>query len=506
MPLFTRLPVSMAKFSLAAALLWIPPATFAADNSPAVGKVRYILGEVTVQKKAKTNWNPLRIGLKVRENDLIRTLVESEAGIALSDGSLITIEENTTILFETAVNNQMGNVTSVQLKSGRVFFDVQKQKEGSSFEFKTGTATAAIRGTNGFVESGEEGIIVSLESGKMVVTGEDGKTLEVNGGETLVQDTEKGLKKFKSPSSGSRGLAKEISNERQNGKIQVDSLEKKALDLDKKNAPKTDSLSKANPCRFDPIPEKTAATEISVSGSCKENVSVRVNGVEAKLEKGKFIVPLSWEKGSYGEKRIRVKCAVGNAETLCLETSAEYVKPTGGDALAFIRIQKGKPLATDGSADIVVEGEFFSEDPEAKVTVSLGKTTSGNLNGKRANGHFSYAFSPNDPKVEWTETLVKATLQSKKKKVSDSAAVSFPAKIRITGQKDCEIQIQLAGTRGQKVRVEETVDGVPVTSAVFEKDAKAALPMLSGKHFYRIFTQDEKGGGSEDSGTFLCKE
>ncbi len=498
----------MAKISLATALLWISPAVFAADNSPAVGKVRYILGEVTVQKKAKNNWNPLRIGLKVRENDLIRTLVESEAGIALADGSLITIEENTTILFETAVNNQMGNVTSVHLERGRVFFDVQKQKEGSSFEFKTGTATAAIRGTNGFVESGEEGIIVSLESGKIIVTGEDGKELEVNGGETLVQDKEKGLKKFKSPSSGSRGLAKEISKERQNGKIQVDSLEKKARKLDKENAPKMDSLSKALPCLFDPIPEKTAATEISVSGSCKENVQVQVNGIAAQFEKGKFKIPLSWEKGSYGEKRIRVKCAVGDAETLCLETFAEYVKPTGGDALAFIRIQKEKPLATNGSTDIVVEGTFFSEDPNAKVTVSLGKSTSGNLNTKQANGHFSYRFSPDDPNVEWTETLVKATLQSQKRKISDSAAIAFPAKIRITGKDPnrCEIQIQLAGTRGQKVRVEETVDGVPVTSAVFEKDAKAALPMLPGKHFYRVFTRDEKGGQSEDSGTFLCKE
>ena len=84
---FSRL---FARTLLAGSLFILP--TFAAGNSGSVGKVRYILGEVTVQKKAKSNWNPLRIGLKVHEKDLIRTLVESEAGIALSDGSSITIE------------------------------------------------------------------------------------------------------------------------------------------------------------------------------------------------------------------------------------------------------------------------------------------------------------------------------------------------------------------------------------------------------------------------------
>lgn len=116
-------------------------------------------------EKSQSNWNPLRIGIKVKPVDLIRTLVESEAGIALKDGSLITIEENTTIHFEGAEASTKPG-TSIKIKSGRVFFDVQKQTQGKAFQFKTETATAAIRGTNGFIEQTQKGIIASLETGK----------------------------------------------------------------------------------------------------------------------------------------------------------------------------------------------------------------------------------------------------------------------------------------------------------------------------------------------------
>lgn len=496
------------RFSLAVSLLGIPSLAVAAENPSPVGKVRYILGEVTIQKNAKNNWNPLRIGLKVRENDLIRTLVESEAGIALSDGSLVTIEENTTILFETAVNNQNEKVTSVDLQKGRVFFDVQKQSNGNSFQFKTGTATAAIRGTNGFVESGEEGIIVSLESGKMLVTDEKGQTLEVNGGETLVQEKDQGLKKFKSPSSGSRGLAKEISSERNSGKIQIEKLEQKARKMDAENGKKADSLFKAEPCQFEQIPTKTSQTEISIAGTCRENVSVKINGIAANLTQGTFRLPLNWEKDSYGTKRIRIKCSIGNVEKLCKEAFIEYIKPTLNDDSAFIRIHKEQPLSMNSVNGLTVTGEFFSEDTSATVTVSIGNSKSKNLNERNANGHFSFTFSPEDSLINSEETIVKAVIQSSKKTFVDSAGISFPPKLHITESHSdkCLLQFELSGVRNGKVLVEESVDGVPVSKATFEKSASAAFPMLPGKHFYRIFAKDEKGGYSEDSGTFLCRQ
>lgn len=489
---------------LASSFFFVP--AWAANSAGSIGKVRYILGEVTVQKKAKSNWNPLRVGLKVRENDVIRTLVESEAGIALSDGSLITIEENTTIQFETAVKNQS---KTVNIQSGRVFFDVQKQKEGSQFQFKTGTATAAIRGTNGFVESGSDGIIVSLESGKMIVTDAKGKELEVNGGETLVQDQSKGLQKFKTPSSGSKKLAKEISAEKKSHSLKVENLEKRARELDEKNAKAADSLAKAKPCEFEALPQKISATEIKVNGKCAANVQVSINSLEVPLTNGKLSAPVSWEKDSYGTKRIRVKCKRGEAETLCLEAFIEYVKPTTNDDSAFIRIQKSSPISMNGTSGLTIQGEFFSEDPNATITVKVGKSESENLNSKNANGRFSVTFAPNDPNLNWDEKSAIVTLKSAKKVLTDSVAIQFPPKIRITGSdaNQCTFQFSLTGTNGKKIRVEESVDGIPTSKAVFEADVpQASFPMLPGRHVYKIFAKDENDSQSEATETFTCKQ
>lgn len=489
----------------AAFILAFLAASAMAQGASSVGKVRYILGEVTVQKKAGESWNPLRIGLKVKSNDLIRTLVESEAGIALSDGSLITIEENTTIRFETAVNNQNESGTTVDLRKGRVFFDIQKQKDGHKFEFRTGTATAAIRGTNGFIESGTKGIIVSLESGKMLVTGRDGKALEVLGGETLVEEKGKGLQKFKTPSSGTKGLAKEIASEKKSGTFSASTLKENSGKLDEKNKAALDSLSKASPCEFDAIPSKTTSPEIPVSGKCKPDIRVQVNGIEAKLsDGGRFLSAVSFGKESYGTKRIRVKCSIGDAEMLCHEAFAEYVHASLNDGNAFIRLEKIDIPSASG--EISVKGEFFSEDPAAIVTVTFGNFTSKNLNVPNANGRFAIAIPET---AEQGESIVTATLATKKGTQKDSIQIPFPPKIRIISESEekCEISFSLSGTRGRNVQVEELVDGIPATKATFSKDISLAIfPMLPGKHRYKLLATDENGNRSEASKTLVCKE
>lgn len=470
-----------------------------------IGKVRYILGEVTIQKKAGASWNPLRIGLKVKNDDLIRTLVESEAGIALSDGSLITIEENTTIRFETAVNRQNENGTAVELRTGRVFFDVQKRRDGNPFEFKTGTATAAIRGTNGFIESGTDGVIVSLESGKMLVTDKSGKTLEVNGGETLVQDTEKGLRKFKTPVSGTKGLAQEISAERKSGTFHADSLQKNADKLNKRNRAILDSLSKESLCDFSNVPSKTTKSEIPVGGKCRPGVSLRINGLDVPLAAGgTFATAVVFDKGSYGQKRIRAKCSVGGVETLCLEAFTDYVSPTPDNANAFIRLKR--EASTQG---VSVKGEFFSEDESATVTVSLGKLSSGNLITPKSQGHFSYDFPESGIDPNAKRNFAVATLATKTRTWKDSVEISLPPKIQLLSAngKTCEMAVAISGVNGREIRMEEFIDGIPTTKAVVRSDvSRADLPMLPGKHHYRILANDTDGNNSEISGTFVCKE
>lgn len=485
--------------ALLASLVLIAPAV--AADSPSIGKVRYILGEVSIQKKSGGNWNPLRIGLKVRENDLIRTLIESEAGITLPDGSLITIEENTTVFFKTAVDAQSKHETTVDIQTGRVFFDVQKQSASSKFLFRTGTATAAIRGTNGFVDAGSEGIIVSLESGKVVVTDAQGKSLEVNGGETLVEDKGQGLQKFKTPSSGSKDLATAITAIRKGGTLQSKDLEERARGLDSANAAKIDSLSQIPPCYFDPISKTTNQTEIFISGKCRDGATVQVNGLEVKPEKdGTFKVPVNWEKNSFGQKRIRVRCGEGSTTVLCREALVAYAAPTSNDSNAYVKIES----ATYGKSGLEIRGSFFSEDPKATVEVAYGALKPAAKNSDASK--FVWAFPK--PSDDFADVKAVATLKTSKKVLSDSFEVRLPLQFLVENPVKglCEIRFSLKRTYGQKIRVEETIDGIPTTLAIFEKDAQASFPMLSGKHSYKIIATEPDGNRHEFSRSLTCKE
>ena len=64
------------------------------------GKVRSVLGDVSRQKVNKSNWTALRVGAKVEQSDKIRTEIESQAIINLPDGSTISVEENSLVVFE----------------------------------------------------------------------------------------------------------------------------------------------------------------------------------------------------------------------------------------------------------------------------------------------------------------------------------------------------------------------------------------------------------------------
>ena len=226
----------------------------------------------------------------------------------------------------------------------------------------------------------------------MEVTDAQGAKIEVSGGETLVQDKAEGMKKFKTPSSGSKNLAKEISKEKQNGKIDVKALEKRAQDLDARQSRAADSLAKANPCEFNSLPEKTNQTSVRISGKCKAGVELQINGIAIALENGNFQTLVEWEKEAYGTKRIRAKCKAGEAEILCKEAFLEYVKPSKDDGNAFIRIQKDNPVSMTSSG-LHLQGQFFTEDAKAKVTVQLGNAKSENLNTRSPTAH-SITHSP----------------------------------------------------------------------------------------------------------------
>ena len=151
--------------------------TMAFSDSTA-GKVRSKLGDVNRQKENQQTWKPLSVGASVYMSDRVRTGTESEVIFGLPDGSVVSIAENAEMVIADLFEKDGVFRTKLDIKKGHVGFDVKKLSEKSSFEFKTGTATAAIRGTKGFI-GGEKGFVGSLKEGKLEITSTKSNPLQV---------------------------------------------------------------------------------------------------------------------------------------------------------------------------------------------------------------------------------------------------------------------------------------------------------------------------------------
>jgi hypothetical protein len=121
--------------------------------------VRGVMGTVKVynaRAKADRNnvatWPDARVGMALRENDMIATLAESEARIETRSGNEVRLKENTVV--EVARLSGDGAVAKVKVGDGSVVATVKKVVGGKgAFEVETPTALAAIRGTTVEVDS-----------------------------------------------------------------------------------------------------------------------------------------------------------------------------------------------------------------------------------------------------------------------------------------------------------------------------------------------------------------
>ena len=169
----------------------------------AAGKIRFAIGDERKIIDTKGKETDAKTGGKIREKDKVRTGIESQVIVAHPDGSIISVEENSLVEF-TNLNSSNGVQSAVtDIKQGKVRFDAQRQKGKSKFSFKTGTATAAIRGTDGIVGLTPKGFSVfGLNSGSMDISDECGAKGSIAAGELIFSLGKKcGLQKTSSTRS-----------------------------------------------------------------------------------------------------------------------------------------------------------------------------------------------------------------------------------------------------------------------------------------------------------------
>jgi hypothetical protein len=261
----------MFKKSLCVAFLGFLLVPTMAFSDSTAGKVRSKLGDVNRQKENQQTWKPLSVGASVFMSDRVRTGTESEVVFGLPDGSVVSIAENAEMVIADLFEKDGVFRAKLDIKKGHVGFDVKKLSDKSSFEFKTGTATAAIRGTKGFI-GGEKGFVGSLKEGKLEITStKSGRKFSIGAGETaLGRDS---LVVLKLATSGSPSLAKALAKVTEDSTLTIDQIVEAAKVADSTVASKENAPLDEESMKVTSVSSEVCSGGLKIEGSYRTAVS-----------------------------------------------------------------------------------------------------------------------------------------------------------------------------------------------------------------------------------------
>lgn len=511
-------------------------ASFAAKNNS--GKVRFVNGgpgDVTRQKEGNENWDDLRMNQKVFQGDMIKTLIESQAIIALPDGSTLTIEENSLVSMAEIMSEDGVNRTTAEIKSGKMRFDVQKQgNKESSFKFKTGTATAAIRGTDGVVGLSKSGkFFATLGSGKLDISFGDrqasieaGQTAFPKGSDIVVMTL---------ASSGNPEFMSVMEEILDDSTLVADSLEAKIMAKDSEFNTQKESLKDSIQCSFSTIPDTIYEASIVVKAQCSADIEVELGAEKIKSNGGEIQFTPNWAPSTIGEKKFPATCFANKISIPCgmLNTyyagkvvavsdttvidSVEAVPDTVVHQHTPLTITTASPVTVCDPAAVTIEGSFDPEDPNAQLFVSLGNYTSTNLVPLSAKGQFSHTITINDKKNNWNETKAhveyksalygteKATIELDIRKSCKNVNTERPELI-FTGADSlsCKANFRLNKANDDIVIFTPSVDGSSYSNTYYDKNTSFQYSLTSGLHKYTFEAEDQAGNKSAVSKTLGC--
>lgn len=113
-----------------------------------------VVGLVELSKPSSDKWKKVKTGAKITHRDQVRTSAGARIDVRLPDGSTLSIDENSVVDFKELLEEDGNTKSNVRVDKGTVFFSIKKLTTAQSeFKFETRTATAAIRGTRGYVQA-----------------------------------------------------------------------------------------------------------------------------------------------------------------------------------------------------------------------------------------------------------------------------------------------------------------------------------------------------------------
>lgn len=535
-------------------LLAVSSVAFAAKGTS--GKVIDKLGDAKLQKPTKIGvWDEINVGNRVREKDQIRTGIESHVAITLSDGSSIVVQENSLVEFTTLQAEDGIQTALTDIKTGKVRFDAQKQHSGGSFKFKTATATAAIRGTDGSFGKTikDKATYLSLGRGNAILRhNTTGQKCEVNGGQTAIFRGEKGsCLVLDIKNSGNKELVNALDTLLDNETITEEKLKET---LDKIDADLQERISKAFEsisCKFEPLDDTITVNKVSTKATCPEGVQLSVSGMNFKSSNNTYDITLDWKADANGSKKFNATCT-GSLEVPCKQQKGKISKQSlckkdvsfeCGTLTTFYKnpadTLKADTAKTDSAAvdsssvkkfsvktpspvtvcepgSVTIEGTFDQTDPKGTLYVKMGKHKSRNLVPLSANGEFAHTINISDMVGNWNETKVtveysgasgnqKATVLLNVNKTCKQVNMKRPAlTFASTSPIRCDARFALAEATDDIVIVSKEIDGNAYGETTYRQNSNLAIKLTPGIHKYTLKATDQAGNSTQISRKLGC--
>lgn len=123
-----------------------------------IAKLQVVKGDVVVLRDGKAAPMAGKVGLILREKDLVQTRANSRAEIFLKNLGMIKVASNSSLRLDELSGNKDKVAVRPKLEAGKILSAVRKMKKGSEFTVSTPTAVAGVRGT---------AFMVSLEGNQM---------------------------------------------------------------------------------------------------------------------------------------------------------------------------------------------------------------------------------------------------------------------------------------------------------------------------------------------------
>jgi len=128
-------------------LLFVQSGIAFPPDPDAVALISKVVLDVSRREVGK-DWENAKKGETLSQGDKVKTGEKSVAVIKFKDNSLVRVRELTELTVTGSMNGSAFS-KQVEMRSGVVGFNIQKQLPGEQFQFTSPTSVASIRGTGG---------------------------------------------------------------------------------------------------------------------------------------------------------------------------------------------------------------------------------------------------------------------------------------------------------------------------------------------------------------------